>query len=199
MAAGGALVSLLCLSLSRRIGERIRIGWKVSRPIYIVLVIVGVVTGLLIGEGGLHCVLSLVGVTVLLVIQTPIDLAFRRLAREPTLIVSVSFVILQVTKAVAEKSWGELLVPLSVAFCTTGIVATLHRLAKASVGFGDVLLTFPLALSLASVSFQVMPWWMLIASLTGSIHALLVRRRSKLIPFGPHLLFGAWLMLLISV
>jgi prepilin signal peptidase PulO-like enzyme (type II secretory pathway) len=92
-----------------------------------------------------------------------------------------------------------------VAFCVAAVVvavyALLHRLSPRSLGWGDVLLVAPLGLALGYVAADRVVVWQLLASTTGAIHALVLRRLrgASGIPFGPHLLFAAWLVLLVSV
>jgi len=49
------------------------------------------------------------------------------------------------------------------------------------------------------VAVERVLWWQLVAATTGAVHAVWVRVRSgsSHVPFGPHLLVAAWLMLLI--
>ena len=88
-----------------------------------------------------------------------------------------------------------------VAVVVVAVYALLHRLSPRSLGWGDVLLVAPLALALGYVAADHVVVWQLLASSTGAIHALVLRRMhgASGIPFGPHLLFSAWLMLLVSV
>jgi leader peptidase (prepilin peptidase)/N-methyltransferase len=81
------------------------------------------------------------------------------------------------------------------------VYALLHRLSPRSLGWGDVLLVAPLGIALGYVAADRVVVWQLLASTTGAIHALVLRRLrgASGIPFGPHLLVAAWLVLLVSV
>jgi len=56
-------------------------------------------------------------------------------------------------------------------------------------------------LSVALVSANSVVVWQLLASGSGAVHAIAGRLSAgnRTIPFGPHLLFGAWLVLVVSV
>jgi len=87
------------------------------------------------------------------------------------------------------------------AVVVVGVYWVLHRLSPRSLGWGDVLLVAPLTLAVAYVAVERVLWWQLLAATTGAVHGVWVRARSghNHIPFGPHLLVGAWLVLLLSV
>jgi leader peptidase (prepilin peptidase) / N-methyltransferase len=90
---------------------------------------------------------------------------------------------------------------VSVAAVVVAAYALLHRLSPRSLGWGDVLLVAPLGLAIGYVAVDRVVVWQLLASTTGAIHALMLRRLRgvRTIPFGPHLLVAAWLVLLVSV
>lgn len=82
-----------------------------------------------------------------------------------------------------------------------GMYGLLHRTSPKSLGWGDVLLVAPLTLAVAYVAIERVLWWQLLAAVTGALHAVAARvlGARNHVPFGPHLLFGAWLMLLLSL
>ena len=92
-------------------------------------------------------------------------------------------------------------VAVGTAAVVVATYALLHRLSPRSLGWGDVLLVAPLGLALGYVAADRVAVWQLLASTTGAIHALMLRRLRgvRTIPFGPHLLVAAWLVLLASV
>ncbi len=138
----------------------------------------------------------------LLIAQTPLDVRTRHLSRRATVIavavVSVVIVVDVVGGDVGLRAAG---VAVGVAAMVVAVYALLHRLSPRSLGWGDVLLVAPLALALGYVVADRLVVWQLLASTTGVIHALVLRqlRGVRTIPFGPHLLVAAWLVLLASV
>ena len=138
----------------------------------------------------------------LLIVQTPLDLRTRHLSRRATVIaaalVSVVIAIDVLGDDVGARSAGS---AVSVAAVVVAAYALLHRLSPRSLGWGDVLLVAPLGLALGYVAADRVVVWQLLASTTGAIHALMLRRLRgvRTIPFGPHLLVAALLVLLASV
>ena len=138
----------------------------------------------------------------LLMVQTPMDVRTRHLSRRATVIaialVSVAIAIDVVGGGVGLRS---ALVAVGVAAVVVAVHALLHRLSPRSLGWGDVLLVAPLGLAIGYVAADRVAVWQLLASTTGAIHALALRRLRgvRTIPFGPHLLVAAWLVLLASV
>jgi prepilin signal peptidase PulO-like enzyme (type II secretory pathway) len=86
-----------------------------------------------------------------------------------------------------------------------GVYALVHQVSPGSLGslgWGDVLLlVVPLTLSIAYVSVERVLWWQLVAASTGAMYAgwVRVRHGGRRIPFGPHLLMGAWVVLVTRV
>ena len=138
----------------------------------------------------------------LLIVQTPLDARTRHLSRRATVIAAalVSAVIAMdvVGDDVGARSAGS---AVSVAAVVVAAYALLHRLSPRSLGWGDVLLVAPLGLALGYVAADRVAVWQLLASSTGAVHALVLRRvrGASGIPFGPHLLVSASLVLLASV
>jgi len=137
----------------------------------------------------------------LLIVQTPMDVRTRHLSRRATM-VAVALVSLVIAVDVigngAVQSGG---VAFGIAAVVVAVYALLHRLSPRSLGWGDVLLVAPLGIALGYVAADRVVVWQLLASTTGAIHALVLRRLrgASGIPFGPHLLFAVWLVLLVSV
>ena len=138
-------------------------------------------------------------VTALMLVQAPLDLVTRRLYRSVTLVASAATLLVVVVAARDEIA--SALVALGAAVAVAAVYALLHRWSPSSLGWGDVLLVMPLALAVGHVALDRVAVWQLLASVTGALHALVARRLrgTASIPFGPHLLLAAWLVLLASV
>jgi len=137
----------------------------------------------------------------LLIVQTPMDVRTRHLSRRATM-VAVALVSLVIAVDVIGDGVGQSGgVAFGIAAVVVAVYALLHRLSPRSLGWGDVLLVAPLGIALGYVAADRVVVWQLLASTTGAIHALALRRirGASGIPFGPHLLFVAWLVLLVSV
>lgn len=174
---------------------------------YVVGTVTGGITGWLIHQSSLAITsVLLVIVMLLFLVQAPIDLMTHRLIRPLTyLCIAMTMSAIVVDVLVAESPRGEALRDIASAVVVTlivvGVYTVLHRLSPRSLGWGDVLLVVPLSLAVGYVHLASVAVWQLIASLTAAAYALTVRGRSgsAFIAFGPHLLFAAWLVLLVSV
>ena len=175
--------------------------------LYAVGAVTGGITGWSIHQSSqLAASVLLVIVTSLFLVQAPIDLITHRLVRPVTYLFTASTLLAIVVDVVsAELPRGEVVQAAVSAFMVMllviGVYALLHRLSPRSLGWGDVLLVAPLSLAMGYVDLGSVVVWQLIASLTGAVHALAIRRKSTTasIAFGPHLLCSAWLVLLVSV
>ncbi len=138
----------------------------------------------------------------LLTVQTPLDVRTRHVSRRATA-TAVALVSAVIAMAVVGDGVGvrSAVVAVGVAAAVFAVYALLHRLSPRSLGWGDVLLVAPLGLAIGYVAVDRVAVWQLLASTTGAIHALMLRRLCgvRTIPFGPHLLVAAWLVLLVSV
>ena len=138
----------------------------------------------------------------LLIVQTPMDVRTRHLSRRAT-VIAISSVSAVIAMDVIGDGVGvrSAVVAVGTAAVVVATYALLHRLSPRSLGWGDVLLVAPLGLALGYVAADRVVVWQLLASTTGAIHALVLRqlRGVSTIPFGPHLLVAAWLVLLASV
>jgi len=163
--------------------------------------VVGGVTGWVASSGVSSRDVVLIGVVAALtVVQAPLDFATRRLSRPATLF-AVGAVLITWAGEVVGASRSSALTALVIAIVVVTVYAVLHTLSPRSLGWGDVLLVAPLALSVALVSLNGVVVWQLLASVSGAVHAIAGRLMAgnRTIPFGPHLLFGAWLVLVVSV
>lgn len=140
-------------------------------------------------------------VAILICIQSSMDIRDRQLHRPTTLLATVVVTVTIVAAVVVRGTWRDLIVAVALTLIVTGVFALLNRLSPRSLGFGDVLLVIPLSLALGYVAPDQIAQWQLVASCSGAIHALVLRLRGGRgsIPFGPHLMGAAWLVLLISV
>ena len=138
----------------------------------------------------------------LLMVQTPLDVRTRHLSRRVT-VIATAFISVVIAVEVVSGDVGlrAAVVAVGVAAVVVAVYALLHQLSPRSLGWGDVLLVAPLGLAIGYVAADLVAVWQLLASTTGAIHALVLRRirGASGIPFGPHLLFAAWLVLLVSV
>jgi prepilin signal peptidase PulO-like enzyme (type II secretory pathway) len=140
-------------------------------------------------------------VTALMLVQAPLDLATRRLSRSVTLCAVAGTAVVLALTAVTDDDLAGAAVAAAVAIAVVAVYALLHRWSPSSLGWGDVLLVVPLALAVGYVALDRVAVWQLLASATGALHALVARRLrgTGSIPFGPHLLVAAWLVLFASV
>lgn len=137
----------------------------------------------------------------LLMVQTPMDVRTRHVSRRATVIAVALVSVVIAIDVVGGAGLRSLVVAVGVAAVVVAVYALLHRLSPRSLGWGDVLLVAPLGLAIGYVAADRVVVWQLLASTTGAIHALVLRqlRGVRTIPFGPHLLVAAWLVLLVSV
>jgi len=140
-------------------------------------------------------------VMALMMVQIPLDFRTHHLSRSATigaaLVISMSVAI----DAWESRSLATAGVSVLATIAVMGVYGLLHRVSPRSLGWGDVLLVAPLTLAVAYVAVERVLWWQLVAATTGAVHAVWVRVRSDSthVPFGPHLLVAAWLMLVTSV
>ena len=138
----------------------------------------------------------------LLMVQAPMDVRTRHVSRRAT-VIAVALVSAVIAMDVVGDGVGvrSAVVAVGTAAVVVAAYALLHRLSPRSLGWGDVLLVAPLGLAIGYVAADRVVVWQLLASTTGAIHALALRRLRgvRTIPFGPHLLVAAWLVLLASV
>jgi hypothetical protein len=143
----------------------------------------------------------LVVVSVLMMVQVPLDLRTHRLSRRATTWAAVAVAIVVVADAWVSGGFAPVAVSVISAVVVAGVYWLVHRVSPQSLGWGDVLLVAPLTLAVAYVAVERVLWWQLVAATTAAAHAVWVRIRSgsSRVPFGPHLLVAAWLMLVLSV
>lgn len=164
------------------------------------LLLIGTVSGIGALGRSVADAMIFIGVTSLLVSQVTIDITAHRLMRLPTVfctvVVCLGLWYRELTSGslftAAHTTASSLVVPTIFGLCA------LKR--PQNLGLGDVLIAIPLSMAVASVGVWLLPWWVLGASASGSIHGAFVKLRGRrTVPFGPHLLLWAWLVLLIGV
>lgn len=143
----------------------------------------------------------LVVVSLLLLAQGPLDLQTRRLSRPVTAGGFFAAVGIVALDAFSSSALSRAILTMLMCIAVVAGFGVLHRLSATSLGLGDVLLVAPLSLAVSHVSPQNTLVWLLVASVSGAIHGALslMTQRSHMIPFGPHLLGAAWLVLVLSV
>ena len=132
-----------------------------------------------------------------------IDLRTHRLPNRLTLpaypIVAVGVAL----PAIADARWSDLTRAAIGAVCLLGVYGLLHVINPAGMGLGDVKLAGPMGALLAWVSWSVLLVGTFLGFALGAVVGLLllatkrVGRKSAL-AFGPYMLAGAWLAILLS-
>jgi prepilin signal peptidase PulO-like enzyme (type II secretory pathway) len=137
----------------------------------------------------------------LCLVQIPLDIRKRLLLRSATLSALCIIAAVIVVDSLGRRSVEKAVTSLLVAFGVVSVYAALHKVSPRSLGFGDVLLVAPLALAVEYVAPGNALLWQLLAASSGALHALIARLRSGSteVPFGPHLLGTAWIVLVVSV
>jgi len=197
----GIAFAVLCLQWSWSYMVEIQIEPETPRVLWLVLMVVGCVTGAVMGVNLTANSLSLGIVTSLLIVQTPLDLFSHRLARVPTMLATVALIKARNFEVIAESRSKDLLVQSTVIALLLFELVVIHRWAPQSFGWGDILLVAPLATAVTSSKISSLAIWLFIASSSASFHGVMLRCKSgkRYIPFGPHLLGAAWLVLVFSL
>ena len=94
--------------------------------------------------------------------------------------------------AIVEQRWSPLILAVVAGGVAGGILAVVHSAGRGGIGFGDVKLAAVIGLSLGALGLG----YALLAVLVGSVAAAIwacVKHKSGQFPYGPWLLFGAWL------
>lgn len=90
------------------------------------------------------------------------------------------------------QNWWTLLVSVAAALLTGGVFAAVHFFTKGGLGFGDVKLAAVIGLAVGPLGVSAVWGCILAGSVVAIIWAKAVRSEGP-IPYGPWLLFGAWL------
>lgn len=140
-------------------------------------------------------------VTLQAIVQIPLDLRYRMLSRTVTLFGILTTLAVVGLSVFLNRDWSEIARPLASSMIVVGIYFGIHAVSPKSLGFGDVLLVAPLTLSVAYVGIEQVLHWQLISAASGAIHGVVLRtyRTSSALPFGPHLLIAACIVILIGI
>ena len=197
----GIAVSTTCIHWSRSYLLTIRDLTELPRTMSLTLIGVGSLTGVIVTSDLVPLSYILTPVTCLLIVQVPLDVLVQRLARLPTLLTFVLLCVSRVFEAFMDSSWREFTAQIAVTVLTLMVFTTLHWWSPRVLGWGDVLLVAPLALAVSWAQLSSIIIWMLIASCSASLHGVALRwwSGSRYIPFGPHLLGAAWLVVVFSL
>lgn len=142
-------------------------------------------------------ILLLSVVACLSVIQIPLDLRRHLLSRRSSQVATIAVSVIIASDSIVRRSVTALILSLILTTAVTALYALVHRRFPKSLGFGDVLLVIPLSLSLSYVAPNLNPIWQLASAISGAIHAFVHLKFTsrRHIPFGPHLLFWAVVIL----
>ena len=140
-------------------------------------------------------------VSALSIVQIPIEVKSRLLSRSDTLM--TLFVVLSALAigSICRDDIFILVRPLSAMAVVVGAFALVHITSPNSLGLGDVILAAPLTSAVAFLGVTQVPQWLLIASISGSLHGIVLKFRTgkSQLPFGPHMLGSACLVLLLNL
>ncbi|MEY4401370.1 MAG: hypothetical protein RL072_1235 [Actinomycetota bacterium] len=203
----GAALAVTHIRISQRIiGDISREGapLQLRYPMwwYVFAAVIGAVTvGRVLASSNTRNDLFCVAITSLLLLQTPLDVTTRRLSRPVTLVALGAVVsIISVDFVLYGRASTDILIAL-LSLAIFGVYWLTHRMSPTSLGWGDVLIVLPLSLALSAVEKNALLTWQLLSAVFGVTHAGVNRywRGSSTIPFGPHLLGAAWLVMVSSV
>ena len=146
-------------------------------------------------------VILLVIISTLGVVQIPLDFKTHHLLRSATLSGLCGVVAVGATSSFIRGSPHQLVLASALTVGVWGVYYLVHRLSPSMLGFGDVLLALPLAFAVAIVMPERLVIWQLLSAVSGAIHGLGLRlsRRGSHLPFGPHLIVGAWVVIAVSL
>jgi prepilin signal peptidase PulO-like enzyme (type II secretory pathway) len=197
----GSATSVACLWWSRAYVSAIQGVSRVPRSLTLVLVLVGTITGAMVGADRVSSPVALVVVTCLLVVQVPIDFLAQRLARMPTLVALLALFVSRLIEVVTSHGLRDVAAQLSTTMLLLVALGVMHWMSPQSLGWGDVLLAAPLAFAVSSTRLSAVAMWMFLASAMAAVHGLVAQWKSgkRYVPFGPYLLGAAWIVLVVSV
>lgn len=174
---------------------------ELSRLAVVVVMVVSFTTGWVLWGVEALSAATIVVAWVLFVVQGVLDATTHRLSRPVTWMALIGTMGLVTVRVTGERNWTGVFGVVLVAAIVVVLFWIMHWRSAESLGFGDVLLVAPLSLLLGSINPRLVMFWLALSSMTGALHGVIARRlrKEKRIPFGPHLLFGTWLLLMISV
>jgi len=140
--------------------------------------------------------------TAFLVPLVLVDLRERRLPDPLTLGGAASVLVLLLARGALTGALGPAVHGLLGAAAMAGILLAFHLASPRGMGFGDVKLGLLLGLVVGSRSFDLVLVALLLAGLLGALGGLALmvrhRRRDVTLPFGPYLVAGAALALVLG-
>lgn len=163
----------------------------------------GVVLGsLMVTIGWRPAVLAFLGIGLFGSILAAIDLEHHRLPDRLVLTAALSSGVVLLVDAALTGSWSSVLRGLSCAAAAFVVFLVMALISPSGMGFGDVKLAALLSLHTGWLSWQLAVLAVLGGFAAGAVTALVLvlARRATLstaIPFGPALLAGAWLAVLV--
>lgn len=140
-------------------------------------------------------------VSCLTLVQAPLDLLTRQLSRPVTLVALVGIVVVLLLDGTISRRFDDVLIAGGTATGVTCVYALVHRAMPSALGWGDVLLVAPLTLAVGAASLEHVVMWQLVASASAAVHGVTSRLvgAGSTIPFGPHLLLWAWLVVVLTL
>lgn len=129
------------------------------------------------------------------------DLRSRMLSRNATFLAVAAILLVLTRTSIARDDASILIVSMTAATVVVGGFALVHVMSSGSLGLGDVLLAAPLTLSVALAGIKEVTYWLLLATFSGSLHGIVLKFRTgkSQLPFGPHMLGSACLVLLLNL
>lgn len=196
----GGVVSLLLSLWSRRCVRSVDPVARFLWPIAAGQVLCGTFVGVVSMHRGSIDALFLCIVTALLIVQVPLDILTRRLGRIPTLAATVGTLFVSLFATYRDWTIGRILGTAATVVGAVAVFVTIRAFAPRSLGLGDVLLSLPLSVSIAFATEVGVTYWLLLASCSAVVHGaiMLNLRGHHFLPFGPHLIGAAWILLLVE-
>lgn len=138
-------------------------------------------------------------VSVLGLIQIPMDIRLGLLSRRATLGILVAVLaVTSVDTLIQSDPSGHLANSILATGVVTVVYLVTHRASPKLLGFGDVLLVAPLSLSVAYSGWEAVLPWQFVAASTAAVHGILARVRHgrQTVAYGPHLIVTALVFIL---
>jgi hypothetical protein len=139
--------------------------------------------------------------TSLMLVQAPLDAVTHRLSRIVTLVALSTVGLIIVVDRFLSDGWNVDAPAILMALSVTTLYLLLHIFSSRAIGLGDVLIAMPLSVAVGASDAANIVLWQVLATASGALHAVSLskRHRDTSIPFGPHLLGSAWLVLVFSL
>lgn len=201
--ASAALVLLMyLLSLgSTRIVRETKQNLSGLSWITLISCIIGLVSGLALTNATPEQTILTLTVLGLIGIQVPVDVYLRLLWRPATIAAAIVVLGVYVFRSILHgsimKSAGDFVVATIVVL----LFSFTHLIFPNSLGRGDALLVIPLSYAVAYGDSSKVVVWVFLACATGALNGMFITQRYKesVLPFGPHLLYSAWILQISSI